>query len=111
MRLDNVIYRLGWASSRAQARQLVSHSYFTVNDKKASIPSFTVKAGETIKIKKSKQASRYFKNLGEKMKKADRPGWLNFTSETASAKVLHEPREADLPQNFNVSIIIEYYSK
>jgi len=111
MRLDNVIFRLGWASSRAQARQLVSHGHFTVNDRKASIPSFSVKVAQVIKIRKSSQGNRYFKNLAEKLKKAEQPSWLNFDVSALSAKVLHEPQEADLPQNINVQMIIEYYSK
>lgn len=111
MRLDNVIYRLGWASSRSQARQLVNHGHFTVNGRKASIPSFSVKLGETIKIKKSSLSNSFFKNLGEKLKKADRPSWLNLDVTDLSAKVLHEPKDTDLPQNINVPMIIEYYSK
>jgi len=111
MRLDNVIYRLGWAASRSQARQLVSHGHFTVNSRKTDIPSFSVKIGQVIKIKKSSQANRFFKNLDEKLKKAERPSWLNFDVNDLSAKVLHEPKETDLPQNINVQMIIEYYSK
>lgn len=111
MRLDNVVYRLGWASSRSQARQLVNHGHFTVNNRKASVPSFSVKLGETIKIKKSSLSNRFFKNLGEKLKKADRPSWLNLDVTDLSAKVLHEPKDTDLPQSINVQMIIEYYSK
>ncbi len=111
MRLDNVVYRLGFAASRSQARQLVNHGHFTVNDRKAAIPSFSVKVGQVIKIKKASQPNRYFKNLGEKLKKAERPSWLNFNASDLSAKVLHEPKDTDLPQNINVQMIIEYYSK
>lgn len=111
MRLDNVVYRLGWATSRAQARQLVNHGHFTVNGRKADIASFNVKLGQIIKIKKSSQNNRYFKNLGEKLKKADRPSWLNFEAADLSSKILHEPKDTDLPLNLNVQVIIEYYSK
>jgi len=111
MRLDNVIFRLGWAASRSQARQLVNHGHFTVNNRKTDISSFSVKLGQVIKIKKSSQSNRFFKNLGEKLKKAERPSWLNFDASDLSAKVLHEPKETDLPQNINVQMIIEYYSK
>lgn len=111
MRLDNVIYRLGFASSRALARQLVNHGHFTVNDRKAGIPSFSVKVGQVIKIKKTSQSSRYFKAQAESLKKAQRPSWLNFNAADSSAKVLHEPKDTDLPQNINVQMIIEYYSK
>jgi small subunit ribosomal protein S4 len=111
MRLDNVVYRLGWASSRAQARQLVNHGHFTVNGRKADIASFSVKPGEVIQVKKNSTAKKYFRTADEKLKKADRPSWLNFDVKDLSAKVLHEPQDLDLPKNLNVQIIIEYYSK
>ncbi|MFA7087735.1 MAG: 30S ribosomal protein S4 [Patescibacteria group bacterium] len=111
LRLDNVIYRIGWATSRAQARQLVNHGHFTVDGRRAGIPSFSVKAGQVIKVKKSHQNSRYFKTASERIKKAERPSWLNLDAADLSTKVLHEPKDADLPQNFNAQIIIEYYSK
>jgi len=111
MRLDNVVYRLGWATSRAAARQLVNHGHFTVNGRKADIASFEVKAGQVIKVKKSSQNSNYFKTISEKLKKVNRPSWLNFDVSDLSAKVLHEPKDEDLPQNLNVQVIIEYYSK
>lgn len=111
MRLDNTVYRLGWATSRAAARQLVNHGHFTVNGRKTDIASFAVKAGQVIKPKKSSLNIPYFRNITEHLKKADRPSWLNFDVKDFSAKVLHEPSEADLPQNLNVQVIIEYYSK
>jgi len=111
MRLDNVVYRLGFAASRAQARQLVNHGHFTVNGRKAGIPSFAVKEGNIIKVKKTSQNSRYFRNNVETIKKAERPSWLNFDASEMIAKVLHEPKDADLQQNINVQVIIEYYSK
>jgi len=111
MRLDNVIYRLGFATSRAQARQLVNHGHFTLNGKKASTPSIIVKEGQEIKIKKSSLKAPYFRNINEKVAKAERPSWLNFVTEDMSAKVLHEPKDTDLPQNVNAQVIIEYYSK
>jgi len=111
MRLDNVIFRLGLASSRSQARQMVNHGHFTINGRKANIPSIIVKLGQVVKIKKNSQNNRYFKNLEEKLKKADRPSWLSFDVKDLSSKVLHEPKDEDLPQNINVQMIIEYYSK
>jgi len=110
-RLDNVIFRLGFAASRAQARQLVNHGHFHVNDRKADIPSFSVKEGQVIRIRKSSQNSPYFKNLGEQLAKDDRPSWLHFDQKDLSAKILHDPKDEDLPQGINVQMIIEYYSK
>jgi len=111
MRLDNVVYRLGWAPSRALARQLVTHGHFLLNNRKNNVPSATVKLGQAITVKKTSANNRYFKNLTEKIKKANRPSWLNLEASDLSAKVLHEPHDADLPQNLNVQMIIEYYSK
>ncbi len=110
-RLDNVVFRLGFASSRAQARQLVNHGHFIVNEKKADIPSFSVKEGQTVKVRKSSLNSPYFRKVGEKLAAADRPSWLHFDASTMIAKVLHEPKDGDLPQAINVQMIIEYYSK
>ena len=111
MRLDNVVYRLGWASSRAAARQLVNHGHFTVDGRKADIPSFSVKVGQTVRVKKNSTSNVYFKNRQENLKRAERPSWLNFDVKDLSAKVLHEPKDADLPLNLNIQVIIEYYSK
>lgn len=110
-RLDNVIFKAGFATSRAQARQLVNHGHFTVNDRKTDIPSFSVKLGQVIKIRKSSQKSPYFRNANEKIAKAERPSWINFNNTEMAAKILHEPKDEDLPQSINVHMIIEYYSK
>jgi small subunit ribosomal protein S4 len=110
-RLDNVIYKAGFATSRAQARQLVNHGHFTVNDRKTDIASFSVKLGQVIKIRKSSQKGPYFRNANEKILKAERPSWINFNNTEMAAKILHEPKDEDLPQSINVHMIIEYYSK
>jgi len=111
MRLDNVVYRAGFATSRAAARQLVNHGHFAVDGVMTDIASFGVKAGQIIKIKTASEKNAYFRVLTEKLKKANRPSWLNFNVSDLSAKVLHEPQDADLPQNLNIQVITEYYSK
>lgn len=111
MRLDNVIYRLGWATSRATARQLVNHGHFTVDGRKTDIPSFTVKVGQIIAVKKNSSTNTYFKRASESLKKAERPSWLHFDVNDLKAKILHEPKDTDLPLNLNAQVIIEYYSK
>ncbi|MDD3711521.1 MAG: 30S ribosomal protein S4 [Patescibacteria group bacterium] len=113
MRLDNVVYRAGLASSRVQARQLVNHGHFTVNDRKVNIPSYQVKIGQIIKVKKSSKENRQFKNLPEKLKTmlSDQKSWLATDSKDLSVKVLHEPRPQDLPLNIKTHMIIEFYSK
>lgn len=110
-RLDNVIFRLGLAISRPQAKQMVSHGSFLINDKKVDIPSYQVKTGDIIKIKKSKQDSKLFKEALAKAKKADVPGWLNWDWNDSQAKVLHEPGQQEVDQSINSQVIVEFYSR
>lgn len=110
-RLDNVIYRLGIADSRAQARSLVNHGHFAVNHKKVNIPSYNVKSGDIIEIKKSKRAGKQFVNLAEKLKKTEIPGWLNFEIKNFSAKVLHLPTKENFEMKVNAPMIVEFYSR
>lgn len=110
-RLDNVIYRLGIAESRAQARTMVSHGHFKVNDKKVNIPSYNVKPGDIIKIKESSRTGKQFANLGERLKKIEIPGWLNFEIKDFSAKVLHQPAKENFEMKVNAPMIVEFYSR
>lgn len=110
-RLDNTVYRLGFAVSRDKARQLITHGHFIVNGKKVNIPSFQVKAGQVISIKESSKRSKAFSDLSEKLKKTKTPSWLNIEVATLSAKVLHEPKQDDLVVNVNPQMIVEYYSR
>jgi len=111
MRLDNVVFRLGMASSRNQARQLVNHGHFALNGVKTDIPSCIVKPGQEISVRASSKKNPYFKQVADNLKKAELPAWLNLQKGEMSAKVLHEPADTDLPNNLNVQMIIEYYSK
>ena len=110
-RLDNVIYRLGFADSRASARTYVNHGHFTVNGGKVNIPSFNVKTGDIIKIKKSSQTSKQFSNLAEKLKKKEIPGWLNLDLKDFGAKVLHQPSKEFFELKINTPMIVEFYSR
>jgi small subunit ribosomal protein S4 len=112
-RLDNVIYRAGFADSRAQARQIVNHGHFMIDDKKAAIPSHQVKPGQVITVKKKALNSKYFRDLLEKLKnpKDDQKSWLAVDTKKLSIKILHEPRKQDLPSNIKTNMIIEFYSK
>jgi small subunit ribosomal protein S4 len=111
MRLDNVVYRLGFAPSRAEARQLVNHGHFTVNGRKVTIPSFKTKAGDVVKIKAASMRSKKFASLSERIKSVDIPGWLHLTLEDLSGKVLHEPSAKDLRTNLDPHVIVEFYSR
>ncbi len=110
-RFDNAIYRLGFASSRSQARQLISHNLLTVNGKKMNIPSYSMRTGDEIAIKSNKKNSKIFKELPDKLKNVETPGWLNLDLKKMTAKVLHAPDIASINPTFNVQIIVEYYSR
>lgn len=110
-RLDNVIYRLCLAKSRAQARTLTNHGHFTINGKKVNIPSYTVKTGDVIKIKSASRNNKQFANLADRLKKMEIPGWLNFDPKDMSAKVLHEPLKESLEMKINTQMVVEFYSR
>ncbi len=109
-RLDNVVYKLGFAVTRAQARQMVSHNLFLLNGKAMNIPSYLVKVGDVVELKKSKQKSKAFENLEEKMAKMELPSWLSVDGSKKSGKVLGTPADADFEKSFDTKLIIEYYS-
>ena len=111
LRFDNAIYRLGWADSRSQARQYIGHGLFFVNGRRVDIPSRLLSAGDTIKLKPSKQNLKIFANLAEKTGKMEMPGWLNYDKEKNEAKVLAQPDINALKPNFNIQMIVEFYSR
>ena len=110
-RLDNVIYRLGFAASRAQARQLVSHGHFLVNKKPVNIPSFQVKKGDKIEIKPSSKNKVVFKNLEEKIKKYQPPSWLKLDMKNLSGEIIGSPTVEEAAPPAEISSIFEFYSK
>ncbi len=111
-RLDNVVYRLGLADSRAQARQLVRHGHFEVNGRKTDIPSFQVSVGDVIKVRQSAQSKTYFKDRAQLMQGAAKtPAWLKFTFTAWSAEVVGNPAREDVEIPLNEQLIVEYYSR
>ena len=110
-RFDNVVYRLGLAGSRPQARQFINHGLLTINGKKMDIPSYITKTGDVIAINASKKNVKIFKELPEKLKNKDVPGWLNLELKKMTAKVLHAPVIATINPTFNVQVIVEFYSR
>ena len=111
-RLDNVVYRLGLADSRAQARQLVRHGHFEVNGRKTDIPSFQVSVGDVIKVRQSAQGKTYFKDRVQLMQGAAKtPAWLKFTFTALSAEVVGNPAREDVEIPLNEQLIVEYYSR
>ncbi len=111
MRFDNVVYRLGIAETRAQARQLVNHGHFLLNNKKVNIPSYIVTKGDVITLHKGKENKKYFKNLQLGTKAETLPGWLNFDAKKMESKVLHAPSKDEVERNIDTQAIVEYYSR
>jgi small subunit ribosomal protein S4 len=110
-RLDNVVYRLGFAVSRDQARQLVSHKFFLVNGKPVNIPSFSLKVGDTISLKPQKLKKAIFKDLKERLKKHQVPSWLSLDPEKFEGKVISEPKVEEVAPPVEVSAVFEFYSR
>lgn len=111
-RLDNVVYRLGFASSRALARQLVSHKCFFVNGRRMDIPSFEVKVGDVIVVKPGKRDKEYFKTLAETIKtKKNAPAWLSLDTAKLEGTVISLPSRGDVEVNVDPQLVVEYYSK
>lgn len=109
-RLDNVVFRLGFASSRALARQLVSHRHFLVDKKTINIPSFQVKKGDVISLKESSAKKAIFQNIKNVLKKQKVPSWLKLDTEKLSGKVIGEPSLEGAPP-VEIPAIFEYYSR
>jgi len=113
-RLDNVVYRLGFANSRAQARQLINHRHFSVNGKGTDIPSFIVKEGDIIAVKDNSKEAKIFKEIMADENIAARiatPAWLELNKDEMKGKVIRLPEREDLPQDIKENLIVELYSK
>ena len=111
-RLDNVIYRLGFAMSRPEARQLVRHGHFTINGKKVDIPSYLVKAGDVIEVKESSRSSVKFKRLtGEDAPTVLVPKWLERDKNALKGTVVQMPAREDIDLPVEEHLIVELYSK
>ena len=111
-RLDNVVYRLGFAESRNQARQLVRHGHITVNGKKVSVPSYQVKVGDLIGWKESTKNEDFFKELvQEGIGRRPVPAWLALDTEKMEGRVVRLPEEEDVDTDVESRLIVEYYSR
>lgn len=111
-RLDNVVYRIGLAVSRAQARQLVNHGLISVNGKKMNIPSAKVKISDIISINSYKKNKNHFKNLEQIIKnKKDFPAWISFDAEKLEGKITNNPSKNDIGINVDAQVVVEYYSR
>jgi small subunit ribosomal protein S4 len=112
MRLDNVVYRTGFAASRSLARQLVTHGAFLLNGKKTNIPSVFVKVNDVIKVKESKLKDKYFSNQSQYLKnKKGIPSWILFDFDKMEAKIVSVPKRDNIEGNVNSQLVVEYYSR
>ena len=110
-RLDNVIYRLGFASSRAQARQLVLHGHYTVNGKKVNIPSYLIKEGDVVAVSEKAKGTDFMKALIEANGARPVPQWLDLNRDALSAKIAHLPSRDEIDLEVEEHLIVELYSK
>jgi small subunit ribosomal protein S4 len=110
-RLDNVVFRLGFAESRAQARQLVTHGHITVNGRKLNIPSYETRVGEVIGVRPRSRQMEYFKTLAELLKRRSVPEWLSLDIENMSGRILSAPSRSDIDANLQEQLIVEFYSR
>jgi len=110
-RIDNVVFRLGWAESRSKARQIVSHGHILLNNKKIDIPSIIIKKGNEIEIKKSSLKKPLFKTLDTRLKKYKTPSWLSLDKKDLKGIVLSEPNIEEIEIPVDLQMIVEYYSR
>jgi small subunit ribosomal protein S4 len=110
-RLDNVVYRSGFSTSRRQARQLVNHGHITVNGRKVDIPSFQVKPGDVVTVKDKSQSNTHVEGAWQTAVGRGRPSWLSAGAIDYSVAVSGAPRREDIDANINEQLIVELYSK
>jgi len=110
-RLDNVIFRLGFANSRVQAKQFISHGHFLVNGKSIDTPSYQLKKGDIVALKPQKIKKTIFQNLKNLLKKHKTPSWLELDAEKLEGKVIGEPTIEEVAPPVEISAIFEFYSR
>jgi len=110
-RLDNVVFRLGYAESRAQARTLVTHGHFNVNGRRTDIPSMLIREGDEIEVREGSRKRTYFKQLPEIAESKTVPDWLERDISILFGKIVKMPERMDVDANLNEQLIIEFYSR
>lgn len=110
-RLDNVVYRLGFAVNRAQARLLVTHGHFTVNGRRTDVPSMLLREGDTVAVREGSRGLEYFKTLSELVEGRTSPSWVNRDTRQLSGSVQRLPERAEIDGFLNEQLIVEYYSR
>jgi small subunit ribosomal protein S4 len=110
-RLDNVIYRLGFATSRAQARQLVAHGHFAVNGRATNIASYRMKPGDKVEVRESHRSREPFKIAKETLRNHQAPDWLSIDAANLAGSVVTPPNRDQMPLDLNEQLVVEYYSR
>jgi small subunit ribosomal protein S4 len=111
LRLDNVVYRVGFADSRAQARQIALHGHIAVNGRKSAIPSHVLKVNDVISLTQRGNKSEYFKNVSEQIASKSIPSWLSLDVANMTGRILALPQVEEIGAKFNPATIVEYYSR
>ena len=110
-RLDNAVFRMGFAESRSQARQLVQHGHFNVNGRRTNIPSYLLRPGDEVQVREGSLGKTYFKGAREYMADALVPQWLDHDPQQLSGNVLRLPERSDIDLTIKEQLIVEYYSR
>ena len=110
-RLDNIVYRLGYASSRPEARVLVTHGHFTVNGRRTDVPSMLLREGDVVAVRDGSRSLEYFKALGDLAGARTSPSWLNRDTTQLSGAIQRLPERAEIDGSLNEQLIVEYYSR
>ena len=110
-RMDNVVYRAGFAPSRAAARQLVTHGHFAVNGVPTNIPSYQLKAGDKVEVRESRRNREPFKTAKETLRSHNAPEWLSIDAANLAGTVADVPRRDQMPLDLNEQLVVEYYSR
>jgi small subunit ribosomal protein S4 len=110
-RLDNVVFRLGFAASRAQARQLVAHGHFAVNGTPTNVPSYAMKPGDRVEVRESRRSREAFKTIKETLRSHQAPEWLSLDAAKLGGAVASVPRRDQMPLDLSEQLVVEYYSR
>ena len=110
-RLDSVVFRMGFASTRREARQLVNHAHFTVNGKRVNIPSYQVRLGDVIAVSERSRSSEKFKSLVEEFGKKPMPKWIDKAADSLEGKIVAMPARDDIDYEVSENLIVELYSR
>jgi small subunit ribosomal protein S4 len=111
LRLDNVVFRMGFATSRAQARQFVGHGHFSVNGRPTNIPSYQLKPGDRVEVRQSRTSRDPFKTAKETLRSHQGPEWLSVDAATLAGTVAELPRRDQMPLDLNEQLVVEFYSR